>query len=71
MNSANVRLFTKTGWVNVCARVHPSETGVFHYEQVETVPRVTHNPYLDEIRASVKKKRNQRETLRIPGADDE
>lgn len=51
-NNANVRLWTRTGWVNVCARVHPSEQGPFHYEQIEQAPRVTHNPYLDAIRAA-------------------
>ena len=54
-NSANVRLFTRHGWVNVCARVNPAQVGQFHYETIETVPRVTHNPYLDSIRAARKK----------------
>ena len=43
------------GWANVCARVHPSEVGPFHYETIEQVPRVTNNPYLDEIRSAYKK----------------
>ena len=54
-NPARASVWTKTGWANVCARVHPSEVGPFHYETIEQVPRVTNNPYLDEIRSAYKK----------------
>lgn len=53
-NSANVRIWTKTGWANVCARVNAGEVGVFHYEQVERAPRVSHTPHLEEIRAKLR-----------------
>ena len=62
-NSANVRLWTKTGWANVCARVNALEIGPFHYEAIEQVPRVTNNYLLDEIRAA---RRNTEPALGIP-----
>ena len=51
-NSANVKVWTKTGWANVCARVNAGDLGTYHYEQIEQVPRVTSNPYMDELRAA-------------------
>ena len=51
-NNANVRVWTKTGWANVCARVDRADTvNTYHYERIETVPRVTHNLVMDELRA--------------------
>ena len=52
-NPASVRLFTATGWINVCARVDPKDTQtVYHYETVKTVPYRISNPYLEEVRAA-------------------
>ena len=76
-NSANVRVWTKTGWANVCARVNASDIGTFHYEQIQQVPRVTHNPYLDALRAARRNgPKNIPEAIgniipREPGADDD
>ena len=55
-NSANVRIWTKTGWVNVCARVDRSDTEtIYHYEKVERAPRITHNLVMDDLRAAYRK----------------
>lgn len=65
LNPANVRLWTKTGWVNVCALVHSGK--------VETVQRVETNHHLEVLRAARRSRGNvvippyERE----PGSDDE
>lgn len=55
-NPANVRLFTKTGWVNVCARVDPNDkTSVYHYEKIERAARRSDNPRSEELREAWRK----------------
>ncbi len=44
---AMCRVWTKTGWANVC---------VPHYSMIEIIPREVHSPAVDEIRRSVNKK---------------
>jgi hypothetical protein len=79
-NPANVRLWTATGWANVCAYVGLGDRATFHYTKVERVPRIVSSPFVDECRAAFAKSRaashlpkNQVGKLlkdRVPGEDD-
>ena len=51
---ANVRVWTRTGWANVCP---------LHYETVERVPRVSNNPTVQKIREAHQRRRATLERL--------
>lgn len=79
-NSANVRVWTKTGWANVCARVNANQVGVFHYETIEIVPRRTCTPFMEECREAYAKAMGRGVVIpgalknilpREPGSDDD
>ena len=49
IEKAMCRVWTKTGWADVC---------VTHYQEIEIVPRPVHSPAVDEIRKSVSERRD-------------
>lgn len=60
-NNANVRMFTKTGWANVCARVDRKDTTtVYHYDKLERELNVTRNRLMDEFREAYRKSQHYR-----------
>lgn len=80
-NSANVRMFTKTGWVNVCARVDRTDAvNEYHYEKIERVNRRANTIVMDEYREAYAKARGRGIVVlgavktflpREPGSDDD
>jgi len=72
-------MFTKTGWVNVCAYIGVGDRNTFHYEKIEREPRIFHTPFMDSCRAAYKNsiayKKKQEYGIgkflpREPGSDD-
>jgi hypothetical protein len=55
------RVWTKTGWANVCTA---------HYRVIETVPRRSESPLLEQMRKGVRFRTKAKQT-REPGSDDE
>lgn len=54
-NQANVRLFTKTGWVNVCAYVGIGDRITFHYTKIESIPVPTDSQFARDCREAYRK----------------
>ena len=67
---ALARVFTDTGWANVC---------VEHYPQIKTKPYIQRSPVVEEVLAAYRKSKAYRdknpfidgEVVREPGVDDE
>jgi len=53
-NSATIRVWTRTGWANVCEA---------DYGRIETVPRVSNNPTVQAIRDAYQRRRATNERL--------
>ena len=52
---AMCRVWTKTGWANVC---------IPHYSEIEIIPREIHSPAVEEIRKAVSERRDDIEDSR-------